>query len=559
VDHITLYMIMAVTVVAVIVALSAVSDRLGVAPPLILMLVGVGISLLPFVGSITISPELILAGILPPLLYAAAVSIPTVDLRRDYAAVGGLAVVLVVVSAVVLGLVIHLLIPGVSLPVGIALGAILSPTDAAATTIVKRLGVPSRVRIILQGESLLNDATALVLLRTAIAATAIGVSFWGAIGSFLWAAVVAAAIGFVVGWAGIRLRRLVHGPAPATAISFLLPFVAYVPAELAQASGFVAVVAAGLVTAQMSPKHLDARQRMSERANWQTVEFLLEGAVFFAMGLELYGLIVDVHHTHESLWIAAGVAGLALLIVLVVRWIYLLVLVRGTRRTTRRKADRTQRWQQVREAARSDLDGVSERRAQVRARVEEADEATRARFETRMHQWRLRMGRYLHDVEYLIRQPLGGKEAALLAWAGMRGVVTLAAAQTLPLDTPHRSILILIAFFVAAGSLVIQGATLSWVISALGLAGADDQADDEWDRIQADLDRATQNADLSALEGPARETGPDQVALVQLRARRQALLELRSVGAYSCQTLATALAELDAQELAIQLRFSVGE
>ena len=696
-------MILGVLVVAVVIALSTVSDRLGIAPPLILMLVGVGISFLPFMRPFAPEPEWILAGILPPLLYAAAISIPTVELRRDFSAVGGLAVILVVLSAGVLGFIFHWLIPGVSLPLGIALGAILSPTDAAATTIVKRLGVPGRVGTILQGESLLNDATALVLLRSAIAATAAAVSFWGVVLDFLWAALAAVVIGVVVGWVGVRVRKLVHNSAPATAISLLLPFVAYVPAEMVHASGLVAVVAAGITSAQLGPKHLDARQRIAERANWHTLEFLLEGAVFLMMGMELHALIDDVQVEHDSLWLAAGMAGLAIVVTLVVRGGYIAFLLRGISARTSRKVRRRDTMTKARETIRTtsqlvqqhfaaidqysqpgqsdqpsqsdqpgqtanplgmgeanppypadaapaglsgpvgavpadaavmntagttaagttaadstaadstgtgstgtdlpaavtpdigsafftrrdmrrgnlpgrDVHDVSRellsRRPDIQAHLESMDPAVHARMRDRYEQLRTHIKRYFADVDYLIHQPLGFKEGVLLTWAGMRGVVTLAAAQTLPSNSPHRSLLILIAFFVAAGSLVIQGGSLSWVVKKLGLAGQDSSGSEEWPELKAELDDAGNRAVSYRSADATDNSGSDsqqpgkwytadgkpipenQVPLARIRAERQALLVLRSTGTYSSTTLSTALAELDAEEMSIQLRLS---
>ena len=577
------YLILGIIVVAVVVALSAISDRLGIAPPLILMLVGVGISFLPFVQSIVIQPEWILEGVLPPLLYATAIAMPTVDLRRDFSAIGGLSVILVVISAVLLGLVLHWLIPDISLPMGIALGAILSPTDAAATTIVKRLGVPGRVRIILQGESLLNDATSLVILRSAVAAIAVSVSFWHVIGSFLWAAAVAAIIGIIVGWAGVRIRQLIHDSAAATAISILIPFVAYFPTELCHASGFVAVVAAGLTAAQLGPTHLEARQRVSEQMNWHTIEFLLEGAVFLGMGLELYGLMVDLHRTHEKLWLAFAMAGLAIVMTLVIRWVYLDLLLHGMSDKANRQAERTEKLRRLRDSVRpastpdqpesdpsastpADKPKLSFREAfrhnrnqalrkrgkQLRTRMNQADPATRARFDRRMRQLRARFQRYLADVDYLIHQPLGIKEGTLLTWAGMRGVVTLAAAQTLPQNIPHRSLLIVIAFLVAAGSLVLQGGTLPWLVKVLGLAGQDGIPEGEWDTLQEALDKA-------ADEGKWDDLPPEQVPLAKVRAKRQALLDLRSTGTYSSHCLSLAMTRLDAQEISLQAALSAEE
>ncbi len=564
------YMILAVALLGLVVALSAISNRLGVAPALILMTVGVGVSFLPFVSAMEIDPDWILMVILPPLLYSAAIATPTADLRRDFTAVGGLAIVLVVVCAVAIGFVITWLIPGVPLPVGIALGAILSPTDAAATTSIKRLGVPGRIGTILQGEALFNDATSLVLLRSAIAATAATVSLWSVVGNFLWAALAASVIGIVVGWLGVRLRRLVHSPAASTAISLLLPFVAYVPAELVHASGLVASVAAGITAAQIGPARLDARQRIAERENWHTVEFLLEGAVFLMMGLELYALVSDLWATGGSIWQAVLVAGVALVIIVALRWLFLVFLVGRTTASTHRRVRRWHRWQGAglvsgdgpthfdgTDVAAPEPDEAEERRQerlrrrsqQVRDRL--ADTALQGRAHGLWRRFKSGFTVYVADVGYLLHQPLGIKEATLLTWAGMRGVVTLAAAQTLPLATPHRSLLILIAFVVAAGSLILQGGTLSAMVKALGLAGQGGAPEGEWDRLNSELDLVTGDWE------PEEPLDEADLPLARLQARRLALLDLRSAGAYTSRTLSVGLAELDAEEMRILLRQAV--
>jgi len=171
----------------VVIATTALAPRAGVAAPLILVVVGVGISALPGVPPIEVPPELILAGVLPPLLYSTAVSLPTMDFRRDLATIGGLSVVLVVMTSVLLGLVYSWILPDLGLAGGIALGAILSPTDAVATSVTRRAGAPPRVITVLEGEGLLNDASALVVLRSAVAATAVTVSFGEVVGDFAWA------------------------------------------------------------------------------------------------------------------------------------------------------------------------------------------------------------------------------------------------------------------------------------------------------------------------------------------------------------------------------------
>ncbi len=159
--------------IAVMVAVNVIAPKIGIASPLLLVLLGIGISFLPVVAPIEIKPEWILGGILPPLLYSSAVNMPAMDFRRDLRTISAFSVLLVIGSAVVIGYVMSRLIPDIDLATGIALGAIISPTDAVATSIVKRAGVAPRLVTVLEGESLLNDASALVLLRSATAATAL--------------------------------------------------------------------------------------------------------------------------------------------------------------------------------------------------------------------------------------------------------------------------------------------------------------------------------------------------------------------------------------------------
>ena len=177
--------------IALVVLVTAFAPKVGVAPPLLLVVLGIGISLLPVVEPIEIEPEWILVGILPPLLYSAATNIPAMEFRRDFGLISGFSVLLVVVSAVSVGFVMSWLIPDLPLPLGIALGAIVSPTDAVATSIVKKAGISTRMATVLEGESLLNDASALVLLRSAVAAAGTAVTIWQVGLDFLYAVAVA--------------------------------------------------------------------------------------------------------------------------------------------------------------------------------------------------------------------------------------------------------------------------------------------------------------------------------------------------------------------------------
>lgn len=261
----------------VVIALSAsLAPRLRIASPLILVVLGIGISLLPTMPDVTVDPEIILAGVLPPLLYSAAVSMPAMDFRRDLRTISGLAIVLVVVSAVGLGLVFHALVPTLPLPAAIALGAIVSPTDAVATSIVKDVGVSHRLTSVLQGESLLNDATALALLRSAAAVAVVQSAELSAAGvawDFVRSLGIAIVLGWVVGRVNLLLRRRVQDMAANTALSFTIPFLASIPAEALDASGLVAAVVAGLVTGHGAARYfprLSAPRTSGPGARWSS-------------------------------------------------------------------------------------------------------------------------------------------------------------------------------------------------------------------------------------------------------------------------------------------------
>ena len=224
---------------AVILSAAVLSRRTGVAAPLLLLGLGIAASYVPTMPEVEVDPELVLAGVLPPLLYASAVRMPIIDLRRNRWFISWLSVGLVITSAAIVGLVVHALFPQIPLALGVALGAVLSPTDAvAATAIGKRLGLPPRLMTVLEGESLVNDASALVLLRTALAAGAVGTFSLGeTVLDFGGAVVGAVLVGLVVGWLTVRLRQRLNDPVLNTTISFAVPFLAFFPAEAIRASG----------------------------------------------------------------------------------------------------------------------------------------------------------------------------------------------------------------------------------------------------------------------------------------------------------------------------------
>ncbi|GAA1615373.1 cation:proton antiporter [Catellatospora bangladeshensis] len=576
-------LLIAVTAVVAIVVVNSLASRTGVAAPLLLVAVGIAVSFLPFVPAVEVGPEVILAGVLPPLLYSAAVSLPTMDFRRDFTAISGLSVVLVVLTSLLLGLLFWALIPGLGLAGGIAVGAIVSPTDAVATAIAKRLGAPSRVITVLEGEGLLNDASALVLLRSAVAATAAAVSVWHVIGDFLWAVAAAAACGALVGWLGLLARRRAGGATLSTALSFVIPFLAYLPAEHLHASGLVAVVTAGLVTGAGSARYLGPQDRLSERSNWHTVETLLEGGVFLLMGLELFGLVEDVKAERDSVWTAVALGALAAVAVLAVRAAYLAPLLVSLARRARRAAarrDAVQSWHESvgRQAAQAGDDGKV---------VITGPRGTRAFPVAQAERLGQAIVRRIADIDYLTSRPLRQPEGVLLVWAGMRGVVTLAAAQSLPVDFPHRSFVVLVAFTVAAGTLLVQGGTLPWLLRRLNLSdpspqeGADlaalrrtgqDAARDVLDdtglaradggaydpqvlaRVRADVVRDEAGHDIDVLAKARLVRQYRELRLRVIDNQRSALLAARSTGRYDARELELALDTLDAEQIMVEMR-----
>lgn len=576
-------LILVVAGVVVVALATVIAPRFNVAGPLVLLAIGAAVSLLPFVPPFALNPEVILIGVLPPLLYSAAVQLPAIEFRRDFAPIAGLSVLLVVFSSLVLGVFFWAVIPGLGLALGIALGAILSPTDAVATSIAKRLGISPRVVTMLEGESLLNDATALVMLRTAVAAVASGFAFGDALANFAWAVVIALVLGAVIGWVNLRVRERVTNSAANTALSFTIPFIAYLPTEHLGGSGLVAAVVAGIVTGQGAARRFTPEQRMSDRLNWRTIELILEGGVFLVFGLELKDIVTANLREHEGLWHGTWLALSALGITLAVRALYVsnLVWVQGRRS---RRADRHQER----------IDGAQERLDRFEEAYRNAPEqfgasaANPERAERRIGWMRGRISRTMADLDYYRDTPLGARHGTVIVWAGMRGVVTLAAAQTLPENTSQRPLLIFVAFLVALFSLVLQGLTLGPVVRAVGLTGEGGEGPSREEQQALDLE--LREAAVSAVASGAltRRNGdafspelveragalvvrpPDEAAtervrdllelrLASIEAMRHRLGALSRDGRYSTAALRHALAELDADQLSLELRIDDGD
>ncbi|MFC9557432.1 cation:proton antiporter [Rhodococcus sp. NPDC056960] len=557
--------LIAVVVVASIVAVAAFSQRLGLAAPLSLVVVGIGLSFVPAVPDVEIEPEWILAGVLPPLLYSAAVTMPAQDFRRNFKAISGLAVLLVVVTTVGAGALFQLLIPDLGWATALALGAVVSPTDAvAATSVGRKLGLPSRLLTVLEGEGLVNDASALVLLRSAIAATAGAVSLWHVAGDFVYSVVIATVIGAVIGLVNVRVRGWFNDTVLNTAVSFVLPFVAFIPAEELGASGVLAVVVTGLVTGHQSPKYLRAENRITEEMNWRTIAFLLESAIFLVMGLSLEHLLDEVQDAGlpSGQGLLIGLAATAL--VIAVRMLFVVPLVAMLERDERRAAEHLPRlamWRERLSLLDEREDVNPHRMARITRRVDRAGA----------------------DIDFLLNETLGWRGGVVLAWSGMRGAITLAAAQTLPDDTPYRAELILIAFVVAVTTLLLQGLTLPMVIRWVKVPGDDqnrlrteyanllseladsaeqslatvsDATDPEvLERVRADSLIGRREASGASAPSPDHDIRREEylrLRLLTISAERDTFLDARARGVYSSQTLNAAQRRLDLEETRLQ-------
>lgn len=570
------YGLIAVGFVVLLVGVSLLSGRIRIAAPLVFVVVGIGIGYLPGVPLIEIPPEIILIGVLPPLLYSAAVNVPLMDFRRNIRPIAGLSVLLVIISALVVGTLLHLAMPEIPFAAAVALGAVISPPDAvAATAVGKRLGLPERIVSILEGESLVNDATSLVLLRTALAAVSGSFVFWEAAGTFAYSVVAAIAIGICIGAVTVWIRSQLNNPVYDTMVSFVVPFVAFMPAEEIGASGVLAVVVTGLYTGHHSARRFSAIARTTERLNWRTVQFVLENGVFLVMGLQLHALVGEVRDTRFHLGHIGIIAVVLVAVLILCRVMFLVPLIVSLRGEARRRQRK----------------GTSLRRAALtlRRRGKLSGQATVKRLD-------LAQQRAQADLDHELATQLGWKDGVVLSWSAMRGVVTLAAAQSIPATVPFRPQLILIAFLVAVLTLLLHGLTLPPIIRKLwpgGSASHDsgtevaalgkdlidvgvEAIDDELANERADpdrtptmdtaVDRAKSSARNSlahitmsleatnAIDVPSAETPAEaylRLARVALQAQRATLLEERAVGRYSSHAIRAAELALDAHETRI--------
>lgn len=416
-------------------ALAALARRFGVSEPLVLTLAGVAASYVPMVPQVHLEPEVVLLGLLPPLLYTAALRTSLVDFKDNLRTIASLSVGLVLFSTFAVALVVWLLLP-VPFAAAVALGAVVAPPDAvAATAIARRTGMPRSIVTVLEDESLFNDATALVSLRSAIAAMAGVVTVWQIGGDFLLAAVGGAVVGAAVAALLVVVRRRISDPVLDTSVSLLAPFVAYLPAEHFHASGVIAVVVCGMILGHGAQRWQGAASRVAETTNWRTVQFILESAVFLVIGLQVRWIVEDAWHSglDRQLLVLTALAVLAAVMLARPVWVCTPVLV---------------------------------------ARL---------------------FGRATEPLSH----------AAVVSWAGMRGVVTLAAVLLLPASTPQLPVLKLLALVVVGGTLLVQGTSLPWLVRLLKLRGPT-RAEDAL--VKAELLQQAATAGLAELD---RRIGPD--------------------------------------------------
>jgi CPA1 family monovalent cation:H+ antiporter len=447
--HVEEILLFVLAAIAVVVAVRWFSERTGLPAAAVLTIVGILYAVLPG-PNVILDPELVLTLVIPPLLYNAALDSSLIDIRRNMRTVISLSVALVLATALLIGLGFSLWVAGATLAAGVALGAAVAPPDpVAALAVGRRAGLPNNLVTLVQGEGLLNDATALTILSvaTTVAAGTV-VSFPEAVGRFVIAAVGGVLAGIVVAWLVRFLRPLRTDPLSANAVSLATPFVAYLAAEQIGVSGVLAVVVAGLIIGHDAPRMATGASRLQTSAVWRLVDFLLEGLVFLLIGQQL-PTVVDELAAYETSTIVIAV-GITVGVTLLLRplWLVLTQLL--------------PRQMHTRLGGEADAEDEQNRRDRERRR----------------------------------EKPLSGREVTALSWAGTRGVISLAAIFTLPVGFPDRELLHFCAFVVVLVTLLGQGLTFGPLVRRLGLRA--DEADRA--RIRNEARSASVQAALDRLD-----------------------------------------------------------
>jgi monovalent cation/hydrogen antiporter len=447
---------------AVMVTVAVVARRINTAPSILLVIAGIALALVPGVPKITLAPEFVLLGILPPLIYSAGVAMSWREFKFNLRPIALLALGCVVFTACAVAALAHWLL-GMPIGVGFVLGAIVAPPDVVAPlAIVRRLGIPHRLVVILNGEGTANDATALILYRFAVAAVGTGVFSLGqAAGTFVLIVIGEIAYGIAIGWLSLRLRRWARDPRVEITLSLMTPYLAFlVPAHLG-GSGVLATVATGLYVSWNGPLLIPAATRLQGIFFWDLLIYLLEGLVFLVTGLQIRTLLdrADIFPLQKP--ILAIVLTVIVIVVARFVWVY--------------PAAYLPRWLSAKVARRDPLPPW---------------------------QWLF-----------------------FLAFVGVRGVVSLAAALAIPLTTgsgapfPGRDLILFITFGIIVITLVGQGLLLPSVVRWLGLGS---HAADERDREQkAELAARTDALQLAQMRleqlAANKQIAPEALAVLRAR------------------------------------------
>jgi CPA1 family monovalent cation:H+ antiporter len=428
--------------------------RLRIPDAIVLVLAGLGLGFVPGLPRPELSSEVVFLVVLPPLLYSQAWFTSWDEFWQWRRAIFLLAVGLVLFTTFVVALVLHALEPSIPFAICCAFGAIVSPPDAvAASAIAQAFRLPKRLVTILEGESLVNDATGLVAFRFALAAAAAGghFSLGGAALNFLLVAGGGVGLGLASGWFFAKLLRPVRDDAIEIAISLVAPYATYLLAERLHLSGVLAVVTAGIWLGARGSEVLTANARLRGFAFWTTLVFLLNGAVFLLIGLQLPRVAAGASslESGSARLIAVAAAVFATTVVVRIAWVYPGAYVPRLLSRRIREREPRPRWQHV----------------------------------------------------------------AILGWAGMRGVVSLAAALSLPVDVSARPLLVFLTFAVILGTLVVQGLSLPWLIRLLGVGRSEED-----DGHEAEAERAVRitiaTAALQHLRERAEPVEPEALLLV---------------------------------------------
>jgi Na+/H+ antiporter len=427
-----------VSLLVAVAVLGTVARMANVPYPIVLVVGGLALGFVPGVPEVELAPDLVLVIFLPPLLYSAAFFADLHDLRRNLRPISLLAIGLVLATMCTVAVVAHALVDGLPWAAAFALGAIVAPTDpVAATAVARRLAVPRRIISVIEGESLVNDGTALVAYRVAVAA-AVGGSFslLDAGMEFVLGAAGGIGIGLVVGGVISEVRRRLDDVPVEIVISLLSGYAAYLPAEAIHASGVLAAVTTGIVLGWRAPRISSVRMRLQGYAVWETLVFLLNALLFVLIGLQLPMILEGL--SGDPLLTLIGQGAAIALAVILTRLAWMNTMPYVIRALDRRPSQRARR--------------------------------------------------------------VGWRERQITAWAGMRGSVSLAAALALPLDFPQRDAVLFFTFAVIFATLVLQGLTLPALIRRMALRDDGEEEREELAGRRAAADAALAELDALAEE-----------------------------------------------------------